>query len=381
MSAFFRLFTYVRRTVMRARLRSLLTIMGTALAIALFTFVRMLEGGVDRMSEQADQPVLVVFETSRFCPLTSLLPERYGEDIQRLDGVASVLPTLLFINSCRANLDLVTLHGVIPDDVDEMHDFRVIAGDAKTWRNKSDGALVGKRIAERRELKPGDRLRVGNVDLEVGGIMESSGAGLDNVVFMQIDQLQLARKQQGIATQFLVRVKDGRDPAEVARRIDEHFAGDERQTDTKSMQAFVQGAVGEVTEVIDFARLVGYLAVLVVVMILGNTVWISAQTRRSELGVMETLGVTKPLLVGLLATESLLLSVVGGVLGVGAVVLWLTFSPLTLGVEGWGIDILPDATLALTAVGTAALIGIVAALGPAWETLRRSLAEAVKADG
>ena len=79
--------------------------------------------------------------------------------------------------------------------------------------------------------------------------MESSGAGLGNVVFMQLDQLQLARKQQGIATQFLVRVKDGQDPTEVARRIDEHFAGDERQTDTKSMQAFVAGAVGEIAEV------------------------------------------------------------------------------------------------------------------------------------
>ena len=54
MSTFFRLFTYVRRTVQRARLRSLLTILGTALAIALFTFVRMLEGGVDRMKEQAN---------------------------------------------------------------------------------------------------------------------------------------------------------------------------------------------------------------------------------------------------------------------------------------------------------------------------------------
>ena len=71
MTAFFRLLTYVRRTVVRARLRSLLTIVGTALAIALFAFVRMLEGGVDRMEKASDQPVLVVFETSRFCPLSS----------------------------------------------------------------------------------------------------------------------------------------------------------------------------------------------------------------------------------------------------------------------------------------------------------------------
>ena len=82
----------------------------------------------------------------------------------------------------------------------------------------------------------------------------------------------------------------------------------------------------------------------------------------------------------LLAIESVLLSIAGGVLGVGAVVVWLTLSPLTLGVEGWGIDILPDAGLALLSIGVAALVGLVAALGPALETWRRPLALAVKED-
>lgn len=380
MTAFFRLMTYVRRTVVRARLRSLLTVLGTALAIALFAFVRMLEGGVDRMEEASDQPVLVVFETSRFCPLTSLLPERYAEDIRDIEGVETVLPTLLYINACRANLDLITLHGVPPEMVGEIHDYEVIEGDATSWRDKSDGALVGRRIAQRRDLKPGDRLRVGKVDVEVGGIMKSSGAGLDNVVFMQKDQLQLSLNKQGTATEFFVRVKDGHDPIEVARTIDEHFAGDERQTDTKTMQAFVAGAIGEVTEVVDFARLMGYLAVAVVVLILGNTVFISAQTRRAELGVLETVGATKPLLAGLMLVESVMLSVAGGVLGIGAVLLWLTVWPLTFGIEGWGIDILPDPTLAAVSLGVAFLIGVIAALGPAIETLRRPLALAVKAD-
>ena len=380
MSTVLRLLTYVRRTILRARVRSLLTVLGTALAIALFAFVRMLEGGVDRMAEQADQPVLVVFETSRFCPLTSLLPDRYADEIKGMDEVESVLPTLLFINSCRANLDLVTLHGVVPELVDEMHDFSVVEGSDGTWKGKPDGALVGKRIADRRGLKVGDRLRVGNVDLSVDGIMSSGAAGLDNIVFMQKDQLQLARKQQGIATQFFVRVKQGHDPDVVARKIDERFAADERQTDTKTMQAFVQGAVGEIAEVVDFARAIGYLAVLVVVLILGNTVYISAQTRKAELGVMETMGATRATLVSLITIEGLILSLVGGALGVGAIVLWLTLSPLTLGIEGWGIDILPDTRLALLSLGVAGVVGILAALGPALETMRRPLALAVKAD-
>ena len=49
MRALRRLFPYVRRTIVRAPLRATLTVLGTALAMGLFTFVRMLEGGVDRV--------------------------------------------------------------------------------------------------------------------------------------------------------------------------------------------------------------------------------------------------------------------------------------------------------------------------------------------
>ena len=378
MSAFLRLLTYVRRTVLRARTRSLLTILGTALAMGLFAFVRTLEGGVNRLSESSNMPVLVVFQTSRFCPLTSELPVRYADEIRAMDGVESVLPTLLFINACRTNLDLVTLHGVIPEQLAGVHSMKLLEGDLESWKEKRDGALVGSRLAARRGLKPGDNLRLGSINVRVGGVVESPGAGLDNVAFVHLDLLQLARKKPGKATEFIVRLKPGADPVAVARRIDERFKTDEQTTDTKSMQAFVQGAVGEVGEVVGFGRLLGYLAVAVVVLILGNTVYISAQTRVAELGVMETVGVTRPVLGALIVVESLTLSLVGGLLGVGAVAGWLILSPKTLGIEGFGIDLVPEPSLAVVGLGVSLLVGLLASIGPALETLRRPLSLSVK---
>ncbi len=379
MKSFWRLMTYVRRTIVRARLRSLLTVLGAALALGLFAFVFMLERGVNRMHEQADQPVLVVFQSSRFCPLTSLLPMRYLDEIKSVDGVDHVLPTLMYINSCRANLDLVTLHGVDGDVLPQVHDLDVFDGDLSAWQALDDGALVGQRLAERRGLKVGDRVRLTNVDVKVAGIYKSPGAGLDNIAFVQLDQLQLARKQQGIATEFFVRVKEGTDPQRVAEIIDTKFAKAEQPTDTKTMQAFVQGAVGEVAEVVDFARLLGYVAVAIVILLVGNTVYISAQTRRRELGVMETIGVTKPMLGGLVAMESVFLSLLGGVIGVGVVALVATLSPITLGIEGWGIDIKPDTALFVVGGALALAVGVIAAIGPALLACTQSLGAAVKA--
>ena len=67
---------YVLRTASRARTRSLLTVLGATLAMMLFAFVRTVDDGVKRLAERTAQPVLVVFQDSRFCPLTSELPVR-----------------------------------------------------------------------------------------------------------------------------------------------------------------------------------------------------------------------------------------------------------------------------------------------------------------
>jgi len=378
MREFLRFIPYVLRTARRARTRTILTVVGAAVAMGLFAFVRTVDQGVAELDARADQPVLVVFQDSRFCPLTSYLPVRYADEIRRMDGVAEVLPTLLYINSCRANLDLVTLHGVERDPLDAIYDFDMVEGDLASWKGRSDAAVVGERLAQRRGLRVGERVRLGDVDLYVAGILRSATAGLDNLAFVHLDQLALARDRLGAATEFLVRLEKGADAEAVASAIDERFATDEARTDTKTMQAFVAGAVGEIAEVVEFARLLGYLAVAIVAMVLANTVFISAQSRAAEMGVLETIGLTKPKLAGLIAIEGVGLGLLGGVLGAAAVLAWFFFRPTTLGVEGYGINFRPSAAVAISTLLASLVVGALASIGPAIDAARRPLHAAVK---
>jgi putative ABC transport system permease protein len=215
--------------------------------------------------------------------------------------------------------------------------------------------------------------------VKVTGVFDAQGPGLDNVAFVHQEQLQQARGLLGRATQFEVKLKPGTDPAAVAREIDRRFATDEAPTDTKTMQAFVQGAVGEVAGIVSFARLLGWLAVAVVVLVLGNTVFISAQTRAAELGTLETVGLPKPSLAALLLAESCLLALVGGTIGTGLVVLGFHLHPTTLGVEGFGIDFVAGLPVLLAGLRASLAVGVLAAVGPVLEALRRPLATAVKA--
>jgi len=373
-------FPYVVRTAFRARMRSLLTVLGGTLAMMLFAFVRTVDGGVQDLAERTSQPVLVVFQDSRFCPLTSELPVRYERDIRKIEGVQDVLPTLVFINSCRSNLDLVTLHGVPHDQLEALYDLEVLDGTIADWKGRSDGALVGERLAERRKLKVGQRVRLSEVDVYVSGIVRSDTAAVGNLAFIPLDQLSLARKRQGAATQFLVKVDPNADPEEISAKIDAHFRTDEARTDTKGMQAFVAAAISEITEVVDFARWLGYLGVLVVALVVANTVFISAESRIGEMGVLETVGMQKRMLMALIAGEGVGLGLIGGVLGTGIVWVLLTAWPITLGVEGHGIDLTPSGRMVAQSLLAALLVGMVASIPPAIAVARRPLSLSVKAD-
>jgi putative ABC transport system permease protein len=366
-----RFLPYVLRTALRARLRSLCTVLGAALAMALFVFVRTVDRGVEDLSARSAQPVLVVFQDSRFCPLTSELPVRYAQTIRDLPEVEEVLPTLVYVNSCRSNLDLVTLHGVEAERLSSLYDLEYLSGSLDAFRGRSDAALLGERLAERRKAIVGQRVRLGDIDVEVAGIVRGPAAGVANLAFVHLAQLSLAQKRQGSATQFLVRVKDGADPEEIAAKVDDIFRTDEARTDTKSLQAFVAAAVQEVAEIVSFGRALGYLAVLVVALVLANTVFISAQARAPELAVLETIGLTKPKLLALIAGEGVLLGLAGGLLGTGIVLSLLWFYPLTLGVEGWGIDLAPSLAVGGQALLAALLIGLAASAGPALAAARR----------
>ena len=95
-------------------------------------------------------------------------------------------------------------------------------------------------------------------------------------------------------------------------------------------------------------------------------------------GILQTLGATRPLVAALVILEGTVLALVGGALGLGVVYLVLTLRPTTLGIEGFGIDLLPEPSLVVLGLAVSLVVGLLASLGPAVEVIRRPLAVAVK---
>ena len=136
----------VWRQIVRAPIRTLLTVSGIAVAMFLFTSVEAMRAGVDDATRaSAEDATLVVYRENRFCPFTSRLPQFYSDRIRRIEGVNDVIPMRILVSNCRASLDVVTFRGVPIDDLETtLGDAgRFVEGAPEDWRRRGDAAMVG----------------------------------------------------------------------------------------------------------------------------------------------------------------------------------------------------------------------------------------------
>ena len=75
--------------IYRHPIRSVLTVLGVATGMFLFTAVETMQDSLRSATEsQAKDNVLVVYRENRFCPFTSNFPEHYGAGIKKIKGVS-----------------------------------------------------------------------------------------------------------------------------------------------------------------------------------------------------------------------------------------------------------------------------------------------------
>jgi putative ABC transport system permease protein len=176
----------VFKQIVRHRTRTLLTVGGVATAMFLFAAVQAMQSGVREATQTtARDTTLVVYRQNRFCPATSRLPEYYGDRIAKVPHVVSVVPMKVVVSNCRTSLDVVTFRGVPEDDFTSAYAPRlaILDGSIESWKSRTDAALLGETLANRRGLKVGDRFDAAGVTVFVSGVIRSSEPQDQNVSF------------------------------------------------------------------------------------------------------------------------------------------------------------------------------------------------------
>jgi putative ABC transport system permease protein len=255
----------------------------------------------------------------------------------------------------------------------------LISGSWDDFEGHQDAAVVGEAVASRRGLKTGDKFSIGEITVQVAGVFASDDAAEENYIYSHLEFLQRTGGDLvGTVTQHEVLLASGVDATAKSDEIDELFRGAPVQTDTRPKGVFQARSLGDLTELIGLAHYLGYACVGLVLALVATTTVMSVQDRIKEHAVLQTIGFTGGRVFSLVLSESVLLSIGGGVLGVGLAMLALQMSHLSVGAEAVTIAFQPSWSLATMGVAVSAVVGVLAGLMPGWQAARTEIVSALR---
>jgi len=372
---------YILKSLWRHRTRSLLTISGAAVALLVFCFVGSVQRGLLALTENQEAGrTLVVFQENRFCPQSSRLPQDYSRTISKQAGVMDVVPIKVFTNNCRASLDAIVFQGIEPEQLQKWRKPSIQSGSWNNFVRQGDGALVGQAVATRRKLAPGDKFTIGDITVLVAGVFTSENAADENLIYTHLDFLQRARGQAdvGTVTQLEVHLTDEADPDALGASIDAAFHAGPVATTTRTKGMFQADTLSDLAELIGFIHWLGYACVGLVLSLVATTTVMSVQDRIKEHAVLQTLGFRPFRVFRLVLTESTVLSVLGGGLGIAAGLLFLAWSGMSVAAEGVTIAFQPSWDIAIQGLIASLAVGLLAGLAPGWHAARAEIVPALR---
>jgi putative ABC transport system permease protein len=271
-------------------------------------------------------------------------------------------------------------YGVPVDRLKKFRKFQMVSGDWEEFAGNQDAAIVGQAVAQRRGLMPGKSFSIADLTVRVAGVFSSHDKAEENYIYTHLRYLQRqgGKNLEGRVTQFEVQLEESANPETVCTIIDEIYQGGPVATDTRPKGVFQAAALADLFELITLAHYLGLACVGLMIVLVATTSLMSVQDRIREHAVLQTIGFSPWQIFGLVLSESLLVSLAGGLIGIGLALLRLYLFPMAVAAEAVAISLDPSFALAASGLVLAVIIGFVAGLLPAWQAAWSEIVPALR---
>ena len=376
--------TIIWRSLFRRKARSLMTIAGISVALgAVVALVGTAEGFVNSFVDifRARHIHVLVIKEGKAQRLTSFLDESIGDRLAEVPDVRQVVPALVDLTSFDdAGLVAVTVNGW-RSDCPLLYDIQILAGRRITDDDRAV-VMLGELLAKRLDKRVGDRIELELEKFEVIGIYRSFNATENGSLVIPLSTMgelwDLPGKVSGFGLVLEEESRLGDELDEVCQVIEGMADDDGRPLALEAMPTrdYVQSTM-EIQAVRAMAWGTSLIAITIGLVGVLNTMMMSVFERTAEIGILRAIGWRKRRIVSLVIGESLLLSLIGTLLGclVGAgMVFLLNHIP--------GLGNLLVYKIAPWVFGLGALLGVamgsLGGLYPAWRAASLPPTEAMR---
>lgn len=379
-------FGLIWKNVWRKKIRTSLTILSVFVAFLLFALLSALGYAFKSGEDVADAERLIVIDK---ISLINPLPIAYKARIASTPGVQSVTFASWFGGYYQ---DPRNQFGQFPTDPHEYFslypELNMPDEQFDAWAKNRTGAVIGREIAEQFDIKVGDRIPLQATiwtkadggrtwEFDVEGIFSTDDPrGSTAYMLFQHDYFEEARAfAKGTVGWYILRVESGADPVQVANAIDLQFANSPNETETSTEAAFAQSFAKQFGNIALIVTLIMGAVFFTLLLVSGNTMSQSVRERISELAVLKTVGFTDRSVLGIVLTESILIMLIGGLLGLAFGWFLVQGAASAMGAFLPGIFLSPKAIAVAVSIMFGA--GILAGVFPAFKAMRLSIIDAL----
>jgi putative ABC transport system permease protein len=378
-------FRIILANLLRKKVRLVLTLGSFAVALFLFTFLAVVKSAFSRGTDLAGADRLVVINRAG---LINTMPLSYGDKMLRIPGIKFATHNNWFGGVYQEERNFFPQFVIDPDNqLQVMTEMKVPDAEWKTFLSDRQGAIAGRNLAKRFGWKVGDRIPIKNSlygpsktwEFNLDGIYTNDKPGGDeNQFWLQWKYFDenIPDVIKGQTGWWVLKLDSPDDSVRVAKAIDTGFANSSYETKTETESAFQAGFAKQLGNIQFLILSIGGVVFFTLLLVTGNTMAISVRERIGELAVLKAIGYSDVLVLFFVLAESLVIALVGGLMGLGLAILAIPV------VGGYMNGMLPTLILSASALSLgvifAVFVGIASGLLPGLGAMRLRVVSALR---
>jgi len=308
------------------KIRTIMALFGIALGVASMTSIDIVNSSVIRSFEDSINRITgrAVLQISG---AESGFPEAMLERVQKIPGVEYAVPVI----ETNANLAAGSERSFVVLGVDVLQDSNIRdysvtdessdIPDPLLFLAKPDSILLTKEMAHREGIRIDQKLQVQTVqglkNFTVRGLLEPDGPAKalgGDIAIMDVYAAQLAFGKEGRIDRIDVSIIQGETLDSMKARIQAALPEGYNIDTPAGRSRQIENLMARFRNSMNF---ISFMALFVGMYLIYNTVSISVVQRRREIGILRALGATRGQIITLFLAETVALSLLSSILGVG----------------------------------------------------------------